>query len=338
VGPPTTDRDSPNGETGAPSQGSDVCGSPARERIAECRRMACRHEAMPDTCRTAMISMSAGVTINVLRSLSAAAKASQIASARARQVTHIDQPIASDLDVASEPRPHGVAGSREVDDWTRGGGEPQFVEPARYGQTDVRFAAADAPALHHRRNEFVHFAAFRADAPGGIVEVLVDHQRAGGLERSSHARQQITGPFEERQYPSQPGAVRSYPGESGDVEVDLLRVNVPEATLGGSCLERLEELAGLVEGQHAASRTDDIGQVERGVAGAASDVEQRLPGGEPGTTPQAEHLGAPDAVLHSEPVDFLVLRADHVLRFLTQDIRPPCNFERRRTKPVVVAD
>jgi len=81
----------------------------------------------------------------------------------------------------------------------------------------------------------------------------------------------------------------------------------------GARLENVEKPARSVDGDHAAGRAHELGQVERRVARPAADVENRLAAVESGALPRTVGSRAPNGVLESESFDFLVMRAEDVV-------------------------
>jgi len=70
-----------------------------------------------------------------------------------------------------------------------------------------------------------------------------------------------------------------------------------------------------IDGEDLPGRPGDPRQVERRPARPAADVEETLAGAEAGAPEAVEHAASPDAVLQTEPLDLLVMRAEDVIPF-----------------------
>src|SRR4029077_1533801 len=114
--------------------------------------------------------------------------------------------------------------------------------------------------------------------------------------------------LEKAEDPSHPGAVRGEARQLIGIEVKLVCGDV----LARRRLYGIEVALGLIDGDDAPVRADDIRQVERGVARTASDVEKCLAHSEAAAAPGVERARSPDAMLQPEARQLFVMGTEDV--------------------------
>jgi hypothetical protein len=115
------------------------------------------------------------------------------------------------------------------------------------------------------------------------------------------------------EHPATPGAIGDTIRKLTGVEIGLVRGDVVDAALATRRLERAKESFGLVDGHHAPGRGDQLGKIQRSVAGPASDIQHRVTSADPGRPPGVKRTLPPRAVLQAEALDLLIVRAQHVI-------------------------
>ena len=85
--------------------------------------------------------------------------------------------------------------------------------------------------------------------------------------------------------------------------------------------QRVEKARGAFDGDDAALRAHDFGQIGRCVAWTAADVDDGLALGDAGAAPGVQHARAPDAMLQTKARDFGVMRSQDVVAFAHRRLR-----------------
>jgi len=133
---------------------------------------------------------------------------------------------------------------------------------------------------------------------------------------------QLVRVMHERRDPAAPHAVGC--GWTNDgIKIDVVQISLDSGDIGDSSfsrsgIEHVEKPARALDGDHASARPHDLREIERRVAGSASEVENPLALNEAGALPRVEYACSPDRVLHAESPHFLVVRAEQVIAITAQ--------------------
>src|SRR5438105_3206601 len=114
--------------------------------------------------------------------------------------------------------------------------------------------------------------------------------------------------FEEAEHPPRPRAIRRHLREIIGIEIEFVCGHVsPSRRFYG-----IEVALGLIDGDDATARPNDVRQIKRRIPGAASDVEKRLTDGKTAASPGIESARSPHAMLKSETSELLIVRTEDV--------------------------
>jgi hypothetical protein len=135
-----------------------------------------------------------------------------------------------------------------------------------------------------------------APRPHGSLD-LVEQQRRGCHEAGD---------------PAAPARVHAARRQRIGHEIELVIFDIRDAVTGEHGAASLYEARGALDRHHPALWTHDVGEIGRREAGSRADVQHLRPRTDAGAPPALEHGGPPDAVLQSEPFQFLVVCAQEV--------------------------
>jgi len=120
---------------------------------------------------------------------------------------------------------------------------------------------------------------------------------------------EITRTFYERENPTPPRSVGMQCRKLLLIKIDFARFDLRYSAR----LKKIEKPPRPIDGQNPAGWPDDIGHVDGGVTRAAADIEECLPDRESGSPPGVERPRSPHAMLKSEALDFVVVRAENIV-------------------------
>jgi len=184
---------------------------------------------------------------------------------------------------------------------------------AKFGNASgyVWIAPTIAPASDSKIEESALVGVIGQCSPCFIVDEFVEDGHAARLESPSNIPNDFSGIAHENEHEARPGAVGNCLSEFIDNDICFDDINIGEFARAKDIQERRRAF----EGDDFTFRPDNFRQVGSSKPRTRADVYQGLAAPEPSLGEACFHIGAPQFVLASEPIDLCPIGAERIIAF-----------------------
>ena len=179
----------------------------------------------------------------------------------------------------------------------------------------LRLAAGRAPIGRDFIDEFLEVRRWRRKLPGLVVQVFMENERAARLQRVHELLQRFFRPRQKREDPARPSRIGAADRNGIGDNVDLMGLHLREAARLCLRFQRVEKPSRALQRVHLPIRTDHLRKVHRRKARPRAEIDHLAAIADARARPCIERARAPNPVLKAQAIDFIVVRAEHVVAF-----------------------
>ncbi len=165
-------------------------------------------------------------------------------------------------------------------------------------------------------SEFFQAVALRKETPGRVMSVFVKNCATASAQDIGKFLNYEVRIGDKAKNPSAPREIVRTSGQIVLDQVELVNIDIRKRLRSDDVLDRVDKITRALDCDHSSAWSNDFGKIDSRITGTGADIEHAVSRSNSRLFPAIQNYRAPGEMLHSQPLQFLLVRPENVIALL----------------------